>query len=72
MSFTKWGGIYLETCDIKDDYDIFPITSDPNLWKSCEDAYTYTWNLDEGNYLIYLNSIQKSKLIRSTGFCPHR
>ena len=70
VSFTKWGGIYLEGC--ASSVDIFPKSIDPALWKSCDDAYTYTWNLDEGNYLTQLTDIQRLKLIRSTGFCPHR
>lgn len=42
-----------------------------SIWKSCEDAYSTTWRVDENNDIIGLPKPLKSKLMLTMGFCPH-
>ena len=41
------------------------------IWKSCEDAYTVTWKLDEKREVVGLRVRLKQMLEISMGFCPH-
>ena len=65
----KHGDIYIEKCD--DDMTLYPTNKDPLLWKSCDDAYDYTWSNDFSKHLRRISQIDRIKLIRSMGFCPH-
>jgi len=72
-SLGKNGDIYIELCDNDNDGSkLYPINKDPVLWKSCDDAYDYTWNNDFNNHIKYLSKKDRIKLIRSMGFCPHK
>lgn len=66
-SYSK-NNLYISICN--EDY-IFS-GDDPENWKSCDDANEFTWELDQGSHLTYLTNIDKVKLKRSSGFCPHR
>lgn len=68
-SFTKMGDIYVPYCDTS--RDLFPLNADASTWSSCDDAYEYTWSLDRGKDLIALTTVDRLKLSRSMGFCPH-
>ena len=50
---------------------LFPSSESPYLWPACFDAYYYTWTHDPTNHIKYLSQINKEKLARSSGFCPH-
>ncbi len=43
-----------------------------NTWRSCEDAYEYTWLEDPDQHIIGLDELSRQKLARSMGYCPHR
>ena len=74
-SFTKTGNIFVAHCPNADAdaawSPLYPSNVDPFQWRSCGDAYEFTWRNDFYNDLISLNRIDKEKLIRSMGFCPH-
>lgn len=69
MSFTKSGEIYVSVCNESE--PLFPKGTDPATWSSCEDAYEFTWNLDLDNDILALSTLDRAKLARSMGFCPH-
>ena len=70
-SLGKHGDIYIEKCD-DNIVTLYPLKKDPYLWKSCNDAYDYTWGNDFGNHLRRITKTDRMKLIRSMGFCPHK
>ena len=72
-SLGKNGDIYIELCDNDNDGSrLYSINKDPVLWKSCDDAYDYTWNNDFNNHLRSISKQDRIKLIRSMGYCPHK
>jgi hypothetical protein len=50
---------------------LYPRDRHPALWRSCNDAYDYTWESDLNMDLEGLSVINKLKLRNSMGFCPH-
>ena len=51
---------------------LYPLTSSPYSWSSCGDAYEYTWLEDINEDLAGLRHLDKVRLARSMGFCPHQ
>jgi protein tyrosine phosphatase len=69
-SFSKAGGIYLRRCS--NNSVLFPLHEDPIRWLSCGDAYEHTWIEDPDKHLPTLSTVNKLKMAKSMGFCPHR
>lgn len=68
-SHTKFGGIYVASCDAS--LPLYPLDVDPLHWRSCHDAYEFTWTYDPDRYLTALSDVNKQKLAKSMGYCPH-
>ena len=51
---------------------LYPLGLSPYLWNSCGDAYEYTWLEDFKGDLAGLRKLDKVRLARSMGFCPHQ
>lgn len=51
---------------------IFPKDQNPIFWESCDDAYDVTWSAELQRLNWKISDEDKIKLIRTTGFCPHR
>ena len=67
-SFTKPGDIYIPQCDFS--RPLYPKDTSPTEWKSCDDAYKFTWENDFKGEIVGLDTLSKTKLINSMGFCP--
>jgi hypothetical protein len=67
-SFTKPGELYIHACN--DDH-LFPLDVPPAQWSACHDANEFTWDQDYSHDLAALSPLDRVKLSRSTGFCPH-
>lgn len=68
---TKHGDIYLKPCKV-DLSNSFSNISKPYHWVGCDDAYAFTWYLDQGNDITFLSHKNRELLARSAGFCPHK
>jgi hypothetical protein len=68
-SFTKPGELYIRHCNYE--ASLFPLHIHPSKWAACHDANEYTWSRDYSHDLAALSSLDRLKLSRSTGFCPH-
>jgi hypothetical protein len=66
-SFTKNGDLYISSCNFSS--PLFPVTS-PAEWKSCHDAYEFTWSNDFNGDMVGLSELNLAKLTKSMGFCP--
>ena len=67
-STTKQGDIFISPCNFSE--PLFPLDKSPHEWRSCHDAYTYTWTKDFNKDLISLSTTDSAKMINSMGFCP--
>jgi hypothetical protein len=78
LSTTKpAGGILVENCSAFLDgkeyahtIDIFPARA-PQMWRSCDDAYSVTWQHDIDQHIVRLPWELRMQLISTMGFCPH-
>lgn len=70
-SISKKGEILIAPCSDTSS-SLFPLDQSPSEWRSCGDAYDYTWENDYTKNLIGLSSNDKLKLVNSMGFCPQR
>jgi len=68
LSFTKGGAIYVPSCNHSQ--LLFPLNAPPSSWSSCSDAGEYTWSITQDD-LSAISIVDKTKLARSMGFCPH-
>lgn len=68
LSFTKGGAIYVPSCNHSQ--FLFPLNAQPSTWPSCSDAGEYTWSMKQDD-LSAISAVDKTKLARSMGFCPH-
>ena len=77
LSVVKFGDIYVKGChhesysDASNETVLFPMNESPYLWPACDDAYYYTWTHDPTNRIQFLSELNKERLARSSGFCPH-
>lgn len=67
-SFTKLGDIFITPCNFTE--ALFPLNQSPYNWRSCNDAYKYSWTKDFNRDVSSLSSLDSSKMINSMGFCP--
>ena len=67
-STTKQGDLFISPCNFSE--PLFPLDKSPHEWRSCHDAYTYTWTKDFSKDLVSLTSTDSAKMINSMGFCP--
>ena len=65
-TFSKDGEIYLDSC--RPGEELFVGSSE--LWPSCSDALAHTWTADVGLDIVGLSREDRSKLVRSNGYCP--
>jgi len=65
---SKLGDIYVQQCDFN--APLYPADVAPSDWKSCDDAYKFTWTNDFKGELAGLDALSKTKLVNSMGFCP--
>ena len=78
LAFSKGGGLQTGPCGPAAANAggrlLYPPEQHPREWRGCgRDAYHYTWNLDENlGYLSSLSALDKLKLLRTMGFCPHQ
>ena len=62
------GDIFVPQCDFN--APLYPKDVAPSNWKSCDDAYKFTWTNDFKGELVGLDAFSKAKLVNSMGFCP--
>lgn len=67
-SFTKLGDIFIAPCNFTE--ALFPLNQSPYNWRSCNDAYKYSWTKDFHRDVSSLSLLDSSKMINSMGFCP--
>ena len=67
-SYSKQGGLFISPCNFSD--PLFPLHKSPGEWRSCNDAYSYSWSKDFKKELTALDRTDTAKLINSMGFCP--
>lgn len=67
-SYSKQGDLFISPCNYSE--PLFPRHQSPHDWRSCNDAYTYSWTKDFKKEIIALSSIDSTKMINSMGFCP--
>lgn len=67
-SYSKQGDLFISPCNFSE--VLFPLHHSPHDWKSCNDAYTYSWTKDFKKELTALSSLDSTKMINSMGFCP--
>ena len=67
-SYSKQGDLFISPCNFSE--ALFPLHQSPYNWKSCNDAYTYSWTKDFKKELTALSSLDSAKMINSMGFCP--
>ena len=67
-SYSKQGDLFISPCNFSE--PLFPPHKSPNEWRSCNDAYSYSWSKDFKHELTALNRRDAAKLINSMGFCP--
>jgi hypothetical protein len=67
-SYSKQGDLYISPCNFSE--PLFPLHQSPHDWRSCNDAYTYSWSKDFKKEVIALSSRDSAKMINSMGFCP--
>lgn len=67
-SYSKQGDLFISPCNFSE--PLFPPQKSPNEWRSCNDAYSYSWSKDFKQELTALNRRDTAKLINSMGFCP--
>jgi hypothetical protein len=74
---SKIGELFVQSCESKNsnllyyNQNLFSVSEPSSSWKSCNDAYYYTWKSDFSNDISGLSETTKDKLARSMGFCPH-
>jgi hypothetical protein len=67
-SYSKQGGLFISPCNFSE--PLFPLHKSPSEWRSCNDAYSYSWSKDFKQELTALSHRDSAKLINSMGFCP--
>jgi hypothetical protein len=67
-SYSKQGGLFISPCNFSE--PLFPLHKSPSEWRSCNDAYSYSWSKDFKKELTALSRRDSAKLINSMGFCP--
>lgn len=67
-SYSKQGDLFISPCNFSE--ALFPVHRSPYDWRSCNDAYTYSWTKDFKKELTALSSLDLVKMINSMGFCP--
>ena len=67
-SYSKQGDLFISPCNFSE--PLFPLHQSPHDWKSCHDAYSYSWTKDFKKEVIALSSRDSAKMINSMGFCP--